>query len=806
MENEELQSPGPEARVPEGQAYQNWQYEQDDPTEIIQPPAGDPPRLFLPLPSPPAQGAGQLPAHPTQRDNVPHMPEAPGQHPRQDSGGAPGYGQGREYQHVDAPQLSQSAEQALQERLQMLREERIRRQQRPVGPEAKIVFPLNGDRLKAFSVNDVVSKLSLRLHVPQQPADEAAPPDTSRVTPVLPLLQQSPLLSLPAKPVSEGGALPVRSVSEGGTPRAAALPSLSSELAQEPLVDFVVDEPVETAEKAQDTGGIQRARIGRAALLLTGAFVISRMLGLLRTVLFAFVFGTSTISDAYLQAFLVPDLIFYIVAGGALSSAFIPVFTNYVTREGDEKTAWHITSSALNLALAVMSGLALLVIIFARLLVPLYNPGISDPRQLDLIAALTRIMLLQSVTLGAGVIVTSVLNARQDFRLPALGTVVYNIGLIIGLLPGTLFALVGRHNDLFAVYAATWGVVLGALLQVGIQLPGLLKVGMRYSPAFDWRHPGVLQIARQMVPRVINAAMLYVSIFVDRGLIQLLVIILGIVGVDGLITQYYQAFQLVLLPLGIFGMSVSTAAFPTLAENVARGRLDRVRTTILETMRSILFLAIPSSVGLIVLAFPIIQVLLQHGRYGLQEALSTSVPLSFFALGLTGFAAVEILTRSFYAMRDSITPVMVSVAQFVFKIVLSLVLINVVVWGPQWSLGALAFSTSLAGLLEAGVMFWLLHQRLGDLQPRATALFVLRVLVAALAMGLCLLVVRAILDRVFDTTLPLLQIGGTILALCKLLLELFVGVFVFVRAARFLSIEELGPVKRILDRLKLSWI
>lgn len=120
-------------------------------------------------------------------------------------------------------------------------------------------------------------------------------------------------------------------------------------------------------------------------------------------------------------------------------------------------------------------------------------------------------MLLQSIALGAGVIVTSVLNAKQDFRLPAIGTVLYNVGLIVGLLPGVAFMLTGQHNDQFSIYAATWGVVLGAVLQMGIQLPGLRKVGMHYSFTFDWHHPGVLQIARQMVPRVINAAMLYIS-------------------------------------------------------------------------------------------------------------------------------------------------------------------------------------------------------------------------------------------------------------------------------------------------------
>jgi putative peptidoglycan lipid II flippase len=296
---------------------------------------------------------------------------------------------------------------------------------------------------------------------------------------------------------------------------------------------------------------IQKAHIQRATYIITGAFIASRVLGLLRTSMFAFVFGTSIVSDAYLQAFLIPDLIFNIIAGGALSSAFIPVFTNTMVGEQDERKAWHIASTALNLAIAIMMVLALIAILLARQLVPLYTPQAS-PSELDLIATLTRIMLLQSILLGGGVIVTSVLNARQNFMLPAIGTVLYNVGLIIGLLPGIYLAFHGQRNDISAVYAATVGVVLGALLQVSIQIPGLWKVGMRYTFSFDWHIPEVIQIGRQMVPRIINAAMLYVSIFVDRVLIGLLIAVVSADALQGLITQYYQALQLVLLPLGIY--------------------------------------------------------------------------------------------------------------------------------------------------------------------------------------------------------------------------------------------------------------
>src|SRR5258708_7236477 len=568
------------------------------------------------------------------------------------------------------------------------------------------------------------------------------------------------------------------------------------------------------AEPARDTGMLQKARIGQASLILSSAFIASRILGLLRTTMFAYIFGATSTSDAYYQAFLVPDLIFTIVAGGALSSAFIPVFTHYMVGERDKNTAWHVANAALNLAVVIMIGLALLAIILAPWIVPLYNPGLSqhNPQELALIISLSRIMFLQSIILGAGVIINSILNAKQNFLSPAIGTVLYNVGLIIGLIPA--FFLVAHRTpatETTAVYFATIGVVLGAILQVAVQIPGVIKVGLRYSFTLDRHHPGVIQIGRQMVPRVINAALLFFSTFVDRGLILLLAIgITNPLVINGRITQYYQAFQLVLLPLGIFGMAISTAAFPTMSENVTRGRMDRVRNIIQDTLRTILFMSIPSSVGLIVLGLPIIQVLLQHGAFTLNAAISTAVPLAFFAVGLTGLASVEILTRSFYALRDSKTPVTVSISQFILKIALSLLLINAAGWGLQWGLGGLALSTSIAGLLEAFALLWLLQERIEGLELRNLALFSARVLLASLAMGLGLLIVRFVLDHILVTTqAQSLGFGGTLAAIIKLLIELAVGLFIYIRVTRLLGIEEFwnqGPVKRLLERFKLSWL
>jgi putative peptidoglycan lipid II flippase len=221
-------------------------------------------------------------------------------------------------------------------------------------------------------------------------------------------------------------------------------------------------------------------------------------------------------------------------------------------------------------------------------------------------------------------------------------------------------------------------------------------------------------------------------------------------------------------------------------------------------------MSIPSSVGLIVLGLPIIQVLLQHGAYSLASAQGTSIPLAFFAFGLAGLASVEILTRSFYAMRDSKTPVLISIAQFIFKIALSIILIQVAInWGISWGLGALACATSIAGLLEAFVLLWVLHQRVGGLELRALRVFVTRVLLASLAMGIAIFVMRLFLDLILSTYYDRLGFGDTLLAFVKLILELATGVLVYIRATRLLGIEDFwrqGPVKRVLERLRLSWV
>lgn len=788
MRNDEQQPPqGPQAPQPYPGGPVNYQGQPSS-----QPPAGPPAGAFPSnpqnFPAGPFPGApqGSPPGYvPGGQPNPPsgYLPYPVGNPPSQfpsgedfpdltmDMGSTMSFGQTMGFHAISIPQPSQSIPKLRQARLQQLREDRMRRQQRRLKPDGT-VLGRRGDQ--------PANRLSSLPGIQSGPLGNAAGP--------LAAPARSPLPGAQAQP----GAVPQ-------TPRGrvnSAPLAAATDLALAPA-----------AEPAQDTGLIQRVKVERATSLITVAFIASSILGLVEQFLFTYVFGAGRLSDSYLQAYIIPNLIYTVVSGGALSSAFIPVFTSYATGRKDEKTAWHIASSALNLSVIGMIVLSAIAMVLAPALVPLYSPG----HDVAMIVTLTRIMLLQAIVLGSGVIVSSVLNAKQDFTLTAIGTVLYNVGLILGLIPGiiqTFHTTSSQPTDL-AIYSATFGVVLAAVLQIGVQVPGLFKQKMRYTFSFDWRHPGVIQIARQMVPRIINSVMLTFSTTVDRFLLSLLITVVAAKALDGLITEYFQAFSILVLPVSIFASSAATAAFPTLANYVTRGRVERVRTIIMETLRSILFLTIPSAIGLIVLALPVIQVLLEHGNFTLGEAQFAAIALAFFAIGLPGLAAVEILTRSFYAYQDSRTPVIISVAQFILKIALSIILINLATYGAQWGMGALALSTSVASTLEAVVLFILLYQRIGNLGVRSLFGFFGRVAVAGIIMALVLLLLRAGLDRMIDTTTATkLYVPGILQAVVKLLIELGAGTLVFLVVARLLRMDELnhGMVRRVLNRLHVPWL
>jgi len=471
------------------------------------------------------------------------------------------------------------------------------------------------------------------------------------------------------------------------------------------------------AAGAERTSAADKAQIAQAAGLVMALFVVSRVLGLLREMIISYQFGTGGDLDAYLAAFRLPDILFQIVAGGALASAFIPTFTTLLARQ-DDKGAWRLASAIINLVLILTSSFAILAALLAPWLVSsIIAPGFDAQRQ-ALTVDLMRVMLITPVVFGVSGVFMGILNAQQHFLLPALAPMLYNLGIILG----ALFLAPSMGVGGLAV-----GVVGGALGHLLIQIPGLVRYGLRYTPTLGLQLASVREVGRLMLPRVVGLAAVQVNFLVNTVLASGLV--------PGSLTAINFAWLLMLLPQGVFAQSVATAAFPTFSTQAAKGQIAEMRSTLAATLRAILYLALPAAVGLAVLRKPLVQLIFQRGAFTATSTEMVAWALAFFALGLPAHAVVEIVVRAFYALHDTKTPVMIGIGAMVLNVILSLTFIAVfraLDWMPH---GGLALSNSLAATTEMAVLLGIIRQRVGGLEGRRMLASLARIGLASLLMG-----------------------------------------------------------------------
>jgi putative peptidoglycan lipid II flippase len=488
-----------------------------------------------------------------------------------------------------------------------------------------------------------------------------------------------------------------------------------------PRAETSVDEgPVPSVDEGIFKLSASGQQIARAAGLVMALFIASRVLGLAREIVIARQFGTSAELDAYLAAFRLPDLLFQLVAGGALGSAFIPTFTGHLARE-DLAGAWRLTSAVINWVLLILTTLALLAAWGAPLLVArVVAPGFSPPQQ-ALTAELMRLMLISTVVFGVSGVVMGALNARRHFLLPALAPIIYNLAIIGGAL------LLGPR---WGVRGLAIGVVTGACGHLVVQLPELFRQGMNYHPILAPRDPGVREVARLMAPRALGLAAVQLNFLVN--------IILASSLTTGSIVALNYAFLLMLLPQGIFAQAVATAAFPTFSILVAQGAGAEMRRTFANTLRAVLYLSVPAAVGLVVLRRPLVALLLQRGAFTADSTAAVAWALLFYALGLVGHAAVEILARAFYALHDTKTPVAVGVAAMLGNVGLSLAFLQLFRAGGWAPHGGLALANSVATTAEMAALLLLLRGRLGGLEGRDLAAATARIALGAALMGAAL--------------------------------------------------------------------
>ncbi|MFQ5593990.1 MAG: murein biosynthesis integral membrane protein MurJ [Anaerolineae bacterium] len=507
------------------------------------------------------------------------------------------------------------------------------------------------------------------------------------------------------------------------------------------------------------------SRMARAAGIVMAAFVLSRLLGLAREMVIARQFGTSLELAAYLAAFRVPDFIFYLIAGGALGSAFIPTFTEYLT-VGSEEEAWQLASAVFNLLALVLTTAAIGAIILAPLLARLIVPGFDQATQ-ELTAHLMRLMLIAPVVFGISGLAMGILHSHQHFLAPALAPAFYNLSIILAAL---------WLGPSMGVRALAIGVIAGAVLHLLVQIPMTVRVGARYTPILGLSHPGVREVARLMGPRILGLAAVQVNFVINTILAS------GLGGAALPALNY--AWLLMMLPQGVFAMALATVAFPTFSELAARNDAAGLRSTLSATLRMVLYLTVPASVGLLVLRTPLIEVLLQRGAFTQASTDAVAFALQFYALGLFAHATVEIVARAFYALHDTKTPVAIGLGAMLINILLSLVLIR------PLSFGGLALANTLATAGEMVVLVWLMRRRLSSLAVSQLAGPVLRIAVAAGLMAAALFGFTRGLPGVD----PLLATAGGI----------SIGVVLYVGITALAGSEEVGAVLRLLDRRRFG--
>jgi putative peptidoglycan lipid II flippase len=442
-------------------------------------------------------------------------------------------------------------------------------------------------------------------------------------------------------------------------------------------------------------------QIARAAGTVMIAIVLGQLVGLLAKVLTANQFGVGMESDAFFAANRFSDILFNLVAGGALGSAFIPTFTGLLTRE-QRPAAWKLASAIANLVLLVLTVLSILAIIFAPQIVRyILAPGFAatNPEKEALTVALLRIQLPSAVIFGLSGLLMGILNAHQSFFLPALAPAMYQAGWVFGVL--VLRRWLG-------IYGLAWGVVAGAALHLLIQLPALLRLSQRrYFPTLGLKIAEVREVARLMAPRLLGVAVVQVNFLLNAYLASL--------QPEGSYTGISLAFPLMYMPLAAIAQSVATATLPAFSAQVALGQIDEMRTSLAGSLRAMLLLVIPASLGLMLLRTPLVALLYQRGEFTAASTQLVAWALLWYAGGLVFHSLLEVVSRAFYALHDTRTPVTIGILAMGLNLVLSIALSSLftsIGWMPH---GGLALANSLATALEITILLFLLRRRLAGL-------------------------------------------------------------------------------------------
>ncbi|HET6363984.1 MAG: murein biosynthesis integral membrane protein MurJ [Nitrospirota bacterium] len=463
----------------------------------------------------------------------------------------------------------------------------------------------------------------------------------------------------------------------------------------------------------------ENVKVAKAAGIVGSATLASRIMGYIRDMVMSWAFGTSLAADAFYVAYRIPNLLRELLAEGSMSAAFIPVFTESLTKESRE-SARHLANAVFARLLVILVILTGLGIIFAPYVVKVialgweYKVEYHDKYLLGV--TLTRIMFPYLLFIGIAALAMGMLNSLRAFLTPALSPVMLNVMTISA-------AILSQQFLQQPILGVAVGVVFGGLFQFLIQVPELKNQGMMLKPQFSPSHPGVGKIARLAAPVFFSSSVNQLNIFMGTIFASFLA--------TGSISYLFYGMRFIHFPLGIFGIAIATAVLPTMSAQAARREMTEFRKTLSFGLRLVFFIMFPAMAGLITLRVPIVNLLLEHGQFDRISTQGTASALLYYAVGLWAMAGVRIVSQAFYSLQDTRTPVKIAILALFTNIVLSMIAI---LWTPL-AHGGLALATSLASMLNLGLLTVMLRKKIGRMDGRRILTSLLKIVPASIAMG-----------------------------------------------------------------------
>ncbi len=508
--------------------------------------------------------------------------------------------------------------------------------------------------------------------------------------------------------------------------------------------------------------------IGGAALIIAFSGILSRLLGFVRDRMLASTFGAGDALDAYYAAFRIPDLFYGLLIAGALSAAFVPLFTEL--QEEDEKGSWRLTNGLLQAIISVLGGLSILGIIFTPALISLLVPGFTASQQ-DLTVTLTRIMLLSPVLLGLSAVFSGVLVSLKRFVAYSLAPVFYNLGIIFGVL-----FLVPKYG----IHGVAWGVVIGAFLHMIVQYPAFISAGYKRTQEsfFFWRDKRLRSVIQLMIPRSLSMGITQISLFV--------VTIFASTLSAGSLAAFNFANNIQSVPLGIFGVAFSLAAFPVLSAYAAKKKHQDFFYSVINTAKRILFFVIPLSIAMILFRAQFVRIILGSGAFDWEDTIMTFEILQYFALSLFAQCLIPLFARSFFALKNTKTPLYIALFSEAVHIIALVLLL------PYFDEQALALSFSIGTIVNFILLYGALRNQATFWKDKDFFFPIGKMMIAALIAG----IVAQISKSVFALTTD--ELDTFVEVFLQLAAGLLIGGGVYFAVAALLKVEEMALLHKLI--------